>query len=446
MAKKSITLSSAGLKNILINDIDKENEFRFIYGKEDIKMNKFVAEFLSPTVSQLLYSDPTFSSYTIDLPSQDIQNIFTEDIISLLKQLSMGFPIEFDSKQSLKLEQISIILGNAEMFKKIHDSFNPDLSKTNINEIIERILIYDKIPSTFQVLDELNLIDILSTRFYSINPDLLKKLPLHILYQIISNKNLRLENEDNLFDFIQMIFKDKYNDEDKQNIIKFYEKIEYSSLSESKFLEFINNFDSTEMTQILWYKLIKCFYINHKSVHQIDNDRYSIGTVKQCPNGIFQYFFDEFHSNPVDCGLIEITGNSYDENREKFLPNIVDPSWNSNHWASKDVENSYVKIEFKKSFINFNKYRLKSGFTNGNCFFTSWTLKGITKYNQEVILDEVDDTKELSIEKPEITKTIDNELPLRSIQLTMKGTRFGETDHHMDLRNIELFGSIISFD
>lgn len=96
------------------------------------------------------------------------------------------------------------------------------------------------------------------------------------MYSILSNEHLQLQNEDSLFSFIQKIFLNDdsdydYDDEEEDNkdgddisIISFYETIEFSSLSEEKFIEFLENFNSKRMTKLLWKKLYPCFYITHQ--------------------------------------------------------------------------------------------------------------------------------------------------------------------------------------
>lgn len=72
MSKHTFILSSAGLRNIIlssnseniyINSLNEEfNQFKFIIGQKEIKMNKIFAEFLSPIVSHIHHSDPTINS------------------------------------------------------------------------------------------------------------------------------------------------------------------------------------------------------------------------------------------------------------------------------------------------------------------------------------------------------------------------------------------------
>ena len=56
--------------------------------------------------------------------------------------------------------------------------------------------------------------------------------------------------------------------EENINITSFYEAIDFLSLSESKFQEFVENFESMKMTKLLWSKLYPCFYINYSQKNE----------------------------------------------------------------------------------------------------------------------------------------------------------------------------------
>lgn len=163
--------------------------------------------------------------------------------------------------------------------------------------------------------------------------------------------------------------------------------------------------------------------------------------VKNCPNGIFKYLFDLYKENPVNKGLINIGGNSGDDSEKSLLPSLIDEKWTSDYWYSKNESDSYISIDFKNYFIEIYKYRLRVGRTSGSGFFSSWILKGITEDNREVILDEVNNSTEITKNHPETTRSIKNHSIVRSIKLIMKG-KSNDNDFNMLMRNIELCGYI----
>ncbi|KAK8881467.1 hypothetical protein M9Y10_004203 [Tritrichomonas musculus] len=159
----------------------------------------------------------------------------------------------------------------------------------------------------------------------------------------------------------------------------------------------------------------------------------------ECPKGIFNYLFDKYNLNPVALGMINIRGNSDIQYYRNLLPKIIDPNWEDSHWCSVLSSNSYVKIEFINSLVSIDRYRLLVGTNTGSWYFKSWILKGITEDNREIILDEVDNSNEVTKNHPETTRPVHHDIFLGSIQIIMKGKN-SDNDYRMCVRNIELYG------
>lgn len=81
MSTKSLILSSAGLKNVVPNIDNRENEFLFIFGEEEIRMSKINADFISPLISRLHQLDPTIKSYQYSIDEM-MTKIFTKEILN----------------------------------------------------------------------------------------------------------------------------------------------------------------------------------------------------------------------------------------------------------------------------------------------------------------------------------------------------------------------------
>ena len=95
-------------------------------------------------------------------------------------------------------------------------------------------------------------IDKIANYFYAADSKELKQLQKPVLYSIICNSNLQITSEDSLFDFINEIFT---NEGENDDIISFYEQIEFCNLSDENFHEFIENLDPSQITNGLWSKL-----------------------------------------------------------------------------------------------------------------------------------------------------------------------------------------------
>ncbi|KAK8883599.1 hypothetical protein M9Y10_042693 [Tritrichomonas musculus] len=175
-----------------------------------------------------------------------------------------------------------------------------------------------------------------------------------------------------------------------------------------------------------------------KKLDEMKNEKENDKNNIDCSNGVFKHFFDQNHSNPVDTALITISGNSFDSSYQKILKNIVDSSWKG-FWASENVPNSYFKIDFTKHLIRIDRYRLRVGAGYDDYSFKSWVLTGTTSDNTEVVLDEVNNSPEITSSHQEITKSTQTQPFVRAIKLTMKG-KCADGGDLMEFRNIELFG------
>ena len=448
----SIILSTKNFKEA--SKIDGNNEFTFIVGDKKVYCHKFVAAFLSHTISQMLLSDPTINSYDIeeiihnncDEMIEETRDEFESTVISFLEEITRGNFIEINTtgKSIHYIKILSIILENDELYELINEI---NRSEKGIDELLSEIGIIYKLGFYERLNKGARIICDICNHFSEIKRTRLIKLPKTILYSILSNAHLNILN-DELFEIIETLdFTGEETQEDNEtneeiDRIQFYELIEFSKLSSNNFSKFVEEFEGINMTRTLWNKLIKCFYI-YKDKPQ--EERKKEESTKDYSKGIFKYLFEEIKMNPVTKGLIEIEGNSNNDDEEQLLPNIVDSNWTSSHWASQNSANSHIKIEFKNNLIKINKYSLKIGNTSGDYLFRSWTFKGITSDEREILLDEVSENDDVVHNKGEITRNIEyqEEPPfIRSIILTMKGKEYKSNNCFMCMRNIEIYGSI----
>lgn len=478
MTKKSFILSSSGLQNIILDQLNDANDFNFIFGEQKLKMNKVFAEFLSPRVSQLHQSDPTICSINIqsifnrNSSTNPFNNkdFFTEDILSIIQQISIGASVNISEDQSLKIRIISIILGNEELYKKINELFPKVINMNNINQILQELLnFYYYLPESHNY-DYSRYIDFISGHFYEIDKKDLINLPKSILYAIISNKNLVIENEDSLLDFIYDIFPDQeyddqYDDEEEDeeeyfNINKFYEKVEFISLSEEKFRYFLKVFDSNEITNEIWKHLCHCFYTNYQSSKKVNVHRYSQFTnylIKDIVydnntdhsfQGIINYLTKLSGGNVSDNGTVEVSSSSINSH---FYPKYaVDFDDKKHYFQSTDQEGAWIKFDFKGRKIHPTHYsiRTRSDWSKGGGHLKNWTIEGsnTNKNNDWKVLDSrkditcLDDSYAMSTF--DITTLLEPNEFFRYLRLKITGFNT-DNKNYLFLSALEFFGSLL---
>ena len=204
MNKKSFIISASGLKNIvftlnnesyLMSSSSENDSFKFILEDKEICMNRIFAEFISPIVSHIHQLDPTIDSICLNdfiQKQKQTNNFFHTEVIDNFKKISMGNSVEIDESMCQKLRILSILIGNQEMFDEMNKLYPIILTENSIDEFIEFLRFFDfnsdKNNFNYQSFNNQNIINFLSSNFYSVKEQLLT-LPKSILYLIISNEN-----------------------------------------------------------------------------------------------------------------------------------------------------------------------------------------------------------------------------------------------------------------
>ncbi|KAK8845251.1 hypothetical protein M9Y10_021444 [Tritrichomonas musculus] len=375
MSTKTIILSSSGLKNLIRKSFDDE-VFCFIFGEKEIIVNNIFAEFISPSVSQLHISDPTISSIKFD----NFFNIdITEDIILLFKQVSSGFSIELNEEQSYKMKILSIYINNEELYGKIEEHYPSSMTKDNINQNLQILPNFHSI--SFSSMKS-KIIENISSNFCSIDQNKLLRLPKSVLYSILSNDHLKIQNEDSLFDFIKEIFLNDAEYSDELNIASFYELIEFANLSEKKFSEFLNDFDFNILTKNLWSKLLKCFYINYSSHKQEKNDKNDSadsffpfdGNSSHSFKGIIHHLTEKNGGNVDSKGIVKLSSSSICS--DVYTPkNVVDFSDMKSYFLTNNGQSEWLRFDFVGLKVRPTHYSIRSR-PDGGYHPKNWVIEG----------------------------------------------------------------------
>lgn len=142
-------------------------------------------------------------------------------------------------------------LGNFEEYFNLQQDKYNSISTENVIDLILSI-------ENNEMNSMMNkLIKYSSEHFYELNKEKLTKMSIENLSQILNSTELRVENEDNLLDFILQL----YIEDEKYS--PFFEYIYYENLSDEMVEKFINEFDIDLMTQETWrsisYRLVSKF-------------------------------------------------------------------------------------------------------------------------------------------------------------------------------------------
>lgn len=212
--KLNIDISS--ILNVPLNTYE---DLTFIVNDESYKTTKIIADLLSNKISQLHLSDPTFSTFTINTKSNgDFSQIL--ELADFKNKKIAKKEIHFFSEV---LEQLDCKCVN------FTDSKYEILSKEIIFDTKDEEEEDEEDKSSF-LYSKYNdqILYFISSHFYEIYQtyqEELINLPEADIRKILEYKNLRVESEDQLLDFINQLY---YNDRDLSYL---YEYVQFKNVS-----------------------------------------------------------------------------------------------------------------------------------------------------------------------------------------------------------------------
>lgn len=466
MDKRNFKISAGGLKNIILNN-SFDDEFTFIIGNEEIRMKKIFADFISPRISRIHQADPTIDSFCFDnciteKQKAKIAEIFPTKLLRKFEEISRGNPIEVDSETSEKLLILSVILDNSEIYDGMNDLFPIEISKTKIDFILQFLQLFEASKTTFSSFNPTKFYDIISSNFHSIEENQLLQLPKTVIYEIISNKHLKVKSEDSLFDFINKFFENDEDDDDDENdefdIISFYEKIDMKYLSKEKLNEFLDRIKISKITSNLWQN-VKHFIsiVNPESRENIKNEtryvkQYSEVTFSGSQDDRFKGIISKLGNGNAKSAyenkIIDITASSY--HNDSLHPSKALEYENNDYYHSLDNGNycneghiEWLCVDFKERKVKPYHYSIKS-YPRGGHNLQNWVLEGSNDGESWKDLDTQNGNKSLDGSNKANTFEVPNSQNnkfYRYLRIRQTGVNTGN-DYKLIITSLEYFGLI----
>lgn len=455
MNKKSIILTSRGLKNV----ISRDEEFTFIFGEREMRLNNIFAEFLSPAVSHLHHFDPTINTIHYDFKTKTLKSLtadlFTDEALLYLKELSSGSTIEIDSTMATKIRQISIFLCNDELYSTINNIYPIEKNISNIDIYLNEIQIFSEIENFPKRNEITDLIEFISMNIESIDINKLLNFSKKILFMIISNEKLKFKKEDSFVDFIYKIFSNDadISDENEPNIISFFEKVDMSKLSKNKFIEFLQKLNPNEISTSLWENICNGFCSekqeNEEECEVNSNEKEFLydGNQSNQFNGIISHLTKECGGNVHEKGIINITASSENNDTRRNPKHVVEFNDNKNKFfRSKNLENLWLSYDFKNRKVRPTSYSIRSKpYDYGDFHPKNWVIEGSNTGNEWKILDSRQEITSLNGNNLASTFQIQEKLEKNEFYrfLRIKQTGLNASgSNYLGFSSLEYFGSI----
>lgn len=352
------SLDIQNLRNIQFDKYDKD--FVFIVNGKEYETSRFVADLLSPTIRKLHYTDQTQNKFYIDTKQQPQEDYF-EDFLKLANFERK----QIESTRIVPFSEYFYELGNIYEYIKLRRGM---IKEYNLDNIYEQLTIISKIIINENQSEQLSkifkeMIDFCSANFEELDKEKLKKLEPFILESILCNPKLVVNNEETVLNFVL----NKYEEDQQNNLIEF---ILIKNLSLEGLHNFVDKINLSDINIKTWHNICDRFFdeciqsadklsgrryikrIQNKEESKIKTFESSEG--QETFNGIMRYLSKKTGGNIHDNGNIQITSNSINYSDQK-PQNSVDFDNDSNHYCSKDLENSNICFDFKDRRVQLTK-------------------------------------------------------------------------------------------
>ena len=412
-------LSLKGLQQINLSLY--ENDFTFLFNGREFACPTFIAEFISQKVSKMRKRDPTINKMQINF------EIKHEETLRRLNSLIRGCDVEDDN--NLNNDELVNLLNNIGN----EDSISPD-KELSIDNVIGRLK-YKQILD----FDTNNEIEFIAEHFEEMKNF---EIGNNILPQILDSSKLKLHTEKSLLDFIiEQIEKDKSN----VSLIRFIH-CEYLSKGEEieEYIKLIDSIDDNEIIGSLWPLLRRHFIIKEtKNTERFTKPKgIEFNTENGAFNGIIKYLSDKCGGNVIDKRIVDVTSSS-NSNIYKFpLRSVVQEEGD---WSSSNIENSWLKFDFKDRRVKVNAYSLRTNSINFGAQPKSWYLEGSNDNSSWKVIDQKNNQE--CMRGYLIEKTFD----CASSNEEYRYLRFRRIEHpwggdwyHLPINRVEFFGELLN--
>ncbi|OHT08544.1 hypothetical protein TRFO_22880 [Tritrichomonas foetus] len=454
----TLKLSYAGLKNI-VYDKNIDVPFIFYIGEKKLKVNRFIADFLSPKISHFHFPDANINSLVIDITSflhqfpQKAPKIIEieNNLTKLIKKLIKGEEILIKEKERNYLYFLAQELKNDEIFSNIFEFIPKDIVLDNWEIIFKQNSLLFKSTNMLTC----DFVDFISENFFQLSDKIIEKyvnheISIEMIQSILFSEKLTLESEDQLLEFI---FKIKSFNDFSNNfnfvLISLLENIEFEMLSEESFQQFLEIFDYNEMTNRLWSKLCKCFHPTQLSTKFSSRSRYKSTVIpfrKESPNrfsGIIHHLTKECDGNVHVKEIVDVTSSTV--NSDFYPQNAVDLKNKNSYFQTRNELNGWICYDFKEKKINPTHYSIRSRHDNdeGGWHLQTWIIEGSNEEGKWIELDSRQNEKSLDFRNAENTFEITKHLNeyFQKLRLRITGMETA-CEYYLTISALEYFGRL----
>lgn len=437
--KKTVGLKHK-LPNILeIIDQTYEKDFTFTIDGHEYKINKIIADYISPAVLNTHKIDPTYDEFVLKTKGKGdferfLQLYKTEEIE--IQKSEVGFFLELC--KALKIDSIELI--------------DKDPHEITIKNVFSQIKYHEKYEEFFSqyLQDE---IDFLAENFIKLNDEQknkMKKFSQNTLIRIFNSTKFQISDEDEFFSFINKLYIENHDN----SIL--YGSVEFSYVSPKLIFEFLDMFKFEDINEDIWMSLCSIIKndlkdenkkkkkLKHDNFNRIHDKIESKGLKFKFENdtdfdGILNYLQNKYKES------FKIEAASHKSNSLNHkVENIVNYKNDDYFYYSDHSKDNWIEIDFKNHSVTPTEYTIKSAhWPKGGDHLKSWRLEGSTDGETWETIDEVKNSEILNnknaIHTFKIKKNISNKF--KQIKLVLKGENW-KNKYFLSIDSFELYGTL----
>jgi hypothetical protein len=412
MTDVDVCLSSAAIKNIILDQIQKD--FIFVVGCQMYKCPRSIARLLSPRVGLAHSVDPSIAEYFVETSDLDEQ-------FKLFMSFGSGSRIRVTKANLDFFICLSREFDNSNLYISLLKQFESDFMGSPIPD-----------STTLDFLSE-DLIGRLSLNFSMLTRFELDAIPVSVLFHILSHHLLKISTEDELFSYISSRV---CSDAEYLDLLRF---VQFEYLSSKCVSDFVSSLPGS-IDRRLWESLSGRLISAVRPVSpskSLKGVEFPLKATKSL-EGIISHLTQKHEGNVHNKGIVAITSKSvrYDDN-SWYPAQIVADLTSGSYFLSKDDPGQWLCWDFHEMRLRPTHYTIKSA-----CL-KSWVVESSLDFVNWTEIDRRTDNEDFkSNHFVPASFTVSKLEDCRFIRLTQTGESHNGRDD-LAVSAFEVFGALL---
>ena len=442
------SLTSQGLGAIKL--VPANEYFLICVGKDKYKIHRPIAIFMSPVITEKLQENPKMDKF-------EIQCTDTNRDFRTVVQLAYGNTVKIDESNREALEFFGNVLGNNEIIEACKQVESTMAAKQK--PTVENVCSLIKSRNKLQMKRD-DFIEFAAKHFYEIKTEDLETLELEDLSLILSNNNLVVETETQLFNFVLHMVQ-----EHGTRFSSLFSHVLFEYIGDEEMSDFVTLFNGNDMNESIWSAVSRRLVLPLRPVsemkerHRVVNPKAPV-EAPSIPNSRKPSPGDEMKEGKLKLPIrtISFDGDDYfhgvfnrlrskrnhismsaSSSNTGTLTSLINPTNKTNFWTQNQPD-SWIRVDLKKNRLRPTSYSIRGRFDHDFNQCQSWNFEGLRGGKWTVLDSHVNEP--LKVKAPKNFK-VNTRQTFNSFRIKQTGLNtYGDND--LVLSAFEVFGDLYS--